>query len=416
MANKSKDENKLQGYDPAQFRRMTAIFVVLSLLNIGAVQLAFMRSGYGLYHAESALSHIAQVQQNVQTVSEKSLDMLVHKEEDVTAKRDMININEAFEKIETESKGYTDINLESIDPKLRESFSDAESKIEAYKKALEDFNDEFAEKMEVSGEELDAYLNTIETKYSNNIEPLKDAAEEAVNKTFDAQNKATYDFFVRCAQQFLFVLIFLLVTLTIGIIGIKKMKKNAKVAAEAIRAEHLKAEKSREKSISIAYTNIVTSFRNRYGLEMDLDAKVKVEDISIALFKILSYDNVSERYGRSTADEYVLTISKALKKTFGDVADIYSTDNDEFCFVFKDVLDENGETDVILPIARTISHKVELDSASLQCLAAGCYYNCVPGTHSSCNTLLLKMDKAMSIAKQKTLSNGQNVVINVNNL
>ena len=63
---KENNNATINGFNSARYKRMAIIFVVLSLLNMFAVLMAFRRSGYGLYHAEDALSHVARINHYVQ--------------------------------------------------------------------------------------------------------------------------------------------------------------------------------------------------------------------------------------------------------------------------------------------------------------------------------------------------------------
>lgn len=142
MSSKEKNTQILQGYNPSQFKRMTVIFIALSLVNMLCVLFAFMRSGYGLYHAESALSHIAQVNSYVHQVNESTLDILVHRQEANFVSKELQSIDDNFDEIRKESKEYLDIELDSINKDLRGNFEEANKKVIEYEVALSKFTDE----------------------------------------------------------------------------------------------------------------------------------------------------------------------------------------------------------------------------------------------------------------------------------
>ncbi len=409
MSSKEKNTQILQGYNPSQFKRMTVIFIALSLVNMLCVLFAFMRSGYGLYYAESALSHIAMVNSSVHQVNESTLDILVHRQEMNFVSKELQSIDDNFDEIRKESKEYLDIKLDTINEDLKTNFEAANTKIIEYEVALSKFTDELSKKYD-ENTGLNEYLGNLEKKYKEEVEPFQTSAEKAITDVFTDQNKQTYDFFVRCAQQFLFVLLFLIITMVIGLLGIRKMKKNARISAEKLDEEHKKAVKSREKTIDIAYTNILTGFKNRYGLEYDLDNEKKDKKFTVAVFKLVNFSDVNEKYGRSNADEYISTLSRKIEANYSYLADIFSTDVNEFCFVFKKSYDR-VPSDLIMEIANDLSSKIELDFAPVKCVVAGCYFTYQAGEYTDCNSMLLKADKSIYAAKQNCIASGKNTIL-----
>lgn len=416
MAKKAQNEQNIQSFNPRQYRAMSLVFIFLSLINMVAVFIAFSRTGFGLWHAEDGLSKIAEINQYVHNINENTLDLLIHKKENAVVLNDIYNIEDGFVVIASQSEEYRAIDLSNVDSFLSGEFESAARKVSLYQTELTAFTSEMKDKVQNNTKDLPEFLETVEKRYVRDIEPLKTDAETTVNTLFEIQNKATYDFFVRCAQQFLFVIIFLLITMTAGLIGIHRMKKAAKTAAETIETEHKKAEKSRAKSMDIAMTNIISGFRNRYGLETDLDIRMTQEPFTIALYKFADFDYLNAKYGRSAVDAYVTALAHTLKKNYDSTADIYSTDTDEFCFVFKNALSETHEEDIMFRIARAISRQVDLEKFSIQSPVYGCYYHCDPGSHTDCDSLLNRLDKAMDVARKQVITTGQNAVWNVNNM
>ena len=101
-----KNEEIIEGYNPKQYSRMTILFVILSVLNMVMVLLAFMRSGYGLYHAEDALSHIAKITQCVQSVNEDALDIITHPNNRKLVENEVNDISDMFKTIDSDTNPY----------------------------------------------------------------------------------------------------------------------------------------------------------------------------------------------------------------------------------------------------------------------------------------------------------------------
>ena len=128
-AKESKRDKKLiqkkTGYDPTQYRAMTIMFVFLSLVNILCVIVAFSRSGFGLYQAEDALSHVAHITEYVHQVNERAQYIVLHCEDQELIVRETEKIDRLFQDIDEESEKYRQIDLTVFDPRLKRHFDNA---------------------------------------------------------------------------------------------------------------------------------------------------------------------------------------------------------------------------------------------------------------------------------------------------
>lgn len=418
------------GFNRARYRRMAIIFSILSILNIATVLLGFSRSGYGLYYAEDALSHVAKINQSVQTVNESALTIVINSTNPERAKSELEIIRAAFHDVHVESDAYKKLDLDQIDPDLKAQFTDAADKVETYRLALFNYYDELsaliinsnsgstgeAASAQISEAELAKFIQSVGTVYSNDIEPLKEEAETAVTNLFDKQNEATYNFFVRAAQQFLFILLFLVITWIVGIIGINTMKKRAARDAQTIATEQKKAKESREKSESIAYSNILTGFRNRYGMEADIGDQLASKKFVIAMYDFNEFNHISEKYGRDTGDEFLSVISGKLQQRFAKLADIYSTDSAEFCFIFKKSVSPAKADEAVYMIADAMSKPVAVTNHAIKNTVSACFCHYNPGDQPDFNSLFLNLDKGMKVAKDKSKQAGQTSVVNIDTI
>lgn len=410
MAKKDKQKNNvMSGFDPTQYRRMTVMFVTLSLMNVVFVILAFMRTGYGLYHAEEALSRISAVTQSVHSINESAQNIVIHSDNESLVSQEVATIDAAFARIQQKSAEYREIDLEHIDKELKSEFDSASHTVTSYQRVLKDFTDG------VTTRSASDRVG-ITRDYTNLIEPMKETAESSMNAVFEKESTATTQFFFRAAQQFLFVLLFLFITMTVGIIGIQRMKKNARTAAEAADQERERAVKMREKTVNIAYSSILTGFRNFYGLEQDIADKVNSSEFTIALCRYNRFSQINEIYGRGRADELISHVSRALADEFGSKTNIYSTSNDEFCFLFHKKVGQAQAEELVGKIADTLSRQYTIDGIMMQQTVSCCYYNCTPDAQENFQQLFCTLDRAMSVAKEQSAMNGMNTIVNVNAL
>lgn len=201
---KENNNATINGFNSARYKRMAIIFVVLSLLNMSAVLMAFRRSGYGLYHAEDALSHVARINHYVQDINESAMSIVINHNDSDRIAKEVSQITQTFSEINEEIEAYSNIDLDEIDPELKVQFNEAKEKIDNYHNALMNYKNEIQDYTVSNKAELSEYVAATMNVYTSDIEPLKDSAADSVTELFNMQSQATYDFFVRCAQQFLF--------------------------------------------------------------------------------------------------------------------------------------------------------------------------------------------------------------------
>lgn len=413
---KENNNATINGFNSARYKRMAIIFVVLSLLNMSAVLMAFRRSGYGLYHAEDALSHVARINHYVQDINESAMSIVINHNDSDRIAKEVSQITQTFSEINEEIEAYSNIDLDEIDPELKVQFNEAKEKIDNYHNALMNYKNEIQDYTVSNKAELSEYVAATMNVYTSDIEPLKDSAADSVTELFNMQSQATYDFFVRCAQQFLFVLLFLIITMVIGLIGINNMKKKARRDAETIEVEQKKAKESREKSVNIAYSNILTGFKNRYGLEADISDKLASKKFTIALFNFNNFSYINEKYGRDTGDEFLSVVSVKLQQKYAKVADIYSTDADEFCFIFKKNVSPDKADELVYQIAETLSKPMAVTDHAIQNMVSACFCHYNPGDQPDLNSLLRNFDRAMKVAQEKSRSEGHSSVVNIDTM
>lgn len=204
--------------------------------------------------------------------------------------------------------------------------------------------------------------------------------------------------------------------MVIGLIGINNMKKKARRDAETIEVEQKKAKESREKSVNIAYSNILTGFKNRYGLEADISDKLASKKFTIALFNFNNFSYINEKYGRDTGDEFLSVVSVKLQQKYAKVADIYSTDADEFCFIFKKNVSPDKADELVYQIAETLSKPMAVTDHAIQNMVSACFCHYNPGDQPDLNSLLRNFDRAMKVAQEKSRSEGHSSVVNIDTM
>ena len=78
----SRNQNAIiEGFNPNVYRSLSLLFIVLTIINLAAIVYAFARTGYGLWHAEDALSCIAKIDGSFDDINQSILKIQLHPED-----------------------------------------------------------------------------------------------------------------------------------------------------------------------------------------------------------------------------------------------------------------------------------------------------------------------------------------------
>ena len=402
-----------EGFNPRIYRAIGCCFAVLSLINLAVVIFAFNRSGYGLYHAEDAVTHIAKIEQCLQNSNESILNIVVHKNNIKIIKSEAANINEEYFLLNEEAQAFRSIDLSNIDKTITKDFESAMAKVNVYYSALTDYTKMFQDYDESSmtdSDKLTYFMNMIESKYENDIEPLKTEATLAMSNVVEHQNQSTYAFYVKIAQEFLLVIGFMLFTMSVGLSAIRFMKNNARKDAAEIQQKKQdvietaqEAAQFRKKAVAIAYTNVLTGFKNRYAMEDDIKKRLQTEDFTVAVFTFDNFHDLNQSYGRSFGDMYLAEIADIIKKKYSEIFDIYHTNIDEFSFVVKKYANQEKANAAIKQIAETLSAPVEVSKMQIQLNISGCVYRYHASERLDIDSLFVKIDRTIKETKNQQM-------------
>ncbi len=405
MKKKEKDPSQnqvMEGFNPRVYRSLSLLFTVLTVLNLAVIIYAFARTGYGLWHAEDALSYIAKIDSNFEDINQSVLKIELYPDDQQLIANNIDNIYTYHRNMVNNAEAFRKIDLSNIDKSLSEEFEATYKKAESYYATIQE------------------NLNAVKSKVASpdvlrdtNTERLREETSEALNKLFEKQDEATYKFFCRVGQSFLLVILFLLATMLTGLYAIARIKKHDLAFAEKLQNSKMKTANIRQKAVEIAYTNVVTGLKNRYALEEDLGERLKGEDISIALFNFNNFKSLNENFGRDFADEFVSVISKRITTTFGKQGEVYSTDIDELCIVFNKEIPKSRTAGFSSRMLDALSQPVQVQNTTVQLTVAGCLFHCSAGSYASAAKMFIPIDHGMSQAKAMSMEQGKSVLIPV---
>ncbi len=373
----------IEGYNPNTYRFLSLLFVVIAVLNIVIVTYSFYKIGYGLWHAENALSYIANINNSYETINNNVLMIRLYPDNTLTAFEKIDNIAVQYQVIQDNASKFREINTAEIDKDLPAEFESTISVVENY------YTEVYKKLLDIrDGNEKVSALKDIK------IEGLQKEATASIQNLFEKQDKATYAFFWSVAQRFLLVLLSLLLTMVAGLFAVSQTKKRNYLAAVRLQENKKKAEKARQKVQDVAYTNILTGFGNRYALFEYLN-EIKAKDFHMAMYRITNFTALNERYGRNLVDEYISAISEGLKSKFGDSGKIFCTESNEFCVVFNNEILKARTSIVAQSVLDYLLQPVSIGNNEISAVPVGCVYRNNKNYASTIDEMFIAMDRGL---------------------
>ncbi|MBR7085135.1 MAG: diguanylate cyclase, partial [Oscillospiraceae bacterium] len=224
----------------------------------------------------------------------------------------------------------------------------------------------------------------------------------------ERQNDSTYTFYVKVAQKFLLVIGFMLLTMSVALNTIHYMKNKARKDAFEIQQKKRDALETaeeashlRRKAVAIAYTNVLTGFKNRYAMEEDIKKRLQTEDFTVAVFTLDNFSELNESYGRNFGDMYLVKLADILKEKYSDMFDIYHTSADEFSFVLKKYNNQEKADEMLPQIIETLSAPKEVSKLQIKLQVSGCVYRYHASERLGIDSLFVKIDRAIKNARNQ---------------
>ena len=398
---KTQEQNQvMEGYNPGVYRTLSILFIILTILNIVVIVYAFARTGYGLWHAEDALSYIAKIDGNFEDINQNVLNIQLHADNQQLISNNVDGILSSQNKIKENAESFRQINMSNIDKTIPIEFDKSMDKVDRYYSTIS----ENLSSVKAGFSKPDV-LQTAET------ERLREDAKASLDELFDYSDEATYQFFCRVGQSFLFVLLFLILTMAAGLYAIARSKKRDYAFALKLQNSKQKTANIRQKAVEIAYTNVVTGLKNRYALDEKLDERMKSEDVTLALYNFNNFKGLNESYGRDFADEFVSEMSKKIVTSLGKQAEVFSTEIDELCVLFSKELPKSRTNSMAHKILEMLSQPVQIRGISVQLTVAGCIGHCNVNSYTSASALFIAMDHGVRQSKAMCVEQNRSVLI-----
>ena len=406
---KHKNNEVMEGYNPRIYRRLSMLFGILTILNLVVIMYAFALTGYGLWHAEDALSYVAKIDSNMNSINQNILKIALNEDNTELIQDSAILINSKYAEITETPTGYAEkfrqIDLKNIDTTISGDFEQMMSTIDTYY-------------TNVSGK-LKAVKDgkaKADTMLDAETEELQAKATEQISALVKKQDTSTYDFFCRIGQRFLLVPLFLILTMSAGLFAISKSRKRDYEFAVNLQSSKRKTDNMHKKVKALAYTNVLTGLKNRYAFTDMLKERLKKEDVDIVLYSFDNFKTINEYYGREFADEFILAVSQQLVENYGGQADIFSTETDELCVMFHSNIQKSQSLSFSFKILDLLSRPYQIRGAVIQLNVAGCSCHAHSNTNASDATIIklfTKIDHTLNQAIIASITQNKSQLLSV---
>lgn len=312
------------------------------------------------------------------------------------------NIQREFDSIQSSITKFKQVP--NVSSALTKRFNSAITYVNAYEQKLSSY---FEEYQNSGAESLSKYFSDMEMLYTQDIQHLQLTSSEMLRASIDISNVETEEQRNSVNASFQGIILTMLAILVLGEIAVfiiagmsKKSRKALDQKEQMLNAADAKLQSTRQKASDIAFTDLLTGFRNRYSLSEDLEPRLFGEHFFIALFDIDNFRSVNQTYGADFGDAYLAEIAANLKKNFENSAKLYMISGHEFCFVFNDNTNQNTASMIANNIFDTITASYFIDNVRIQMPATGVLYSYRPSTSQSVSALLASLDTTISGIKK----------------
>ena len=363
-------------------------------------------SGTGSSRLERKLNSvvcISEIQREFNNINENTLlliSALDTKELKTVSDEALSKIKENFSDMDKLSQEYKDVHIGNFgqDDALRRRFSHAEYAISAYRRKIDEVNDngltavsheegvsiyeqELAPLQMTAGEMLDAVAEIAEKNGQEQVEIANNVRRTATIITFGVIILTVISlYFIAKAQ-------------IDAIIEIRRKEQEITEAGNRLT-------KSRKKLMDSAMTNILTGMKNRYALDESLSQLIGNAQFNIAVLDIDNFRLINDNYGYELGDEYLATIAERLKTDYSNFADMFNITGNEFCLVFYEHVSDLQAQQLAEQIRQAIGQQTMVAGIPIQATVSASLYHYLPSDNLDVNTLLMKMDSALHAAKR----------------
>ncbi|MBQ8967179.1 GGDEF domain-containing protein [Ruminococcus sp.] len=322
-------------------------------------------------------------------------------------------ISNCFDDIDRCMEDYEEV--EDRDEKEYRRYNQAKTFINAYHTKIQSFQAQFMEGAQMN-EGLNLDLATARVLYIQELQPLQitavemfDAAKDIGQTNSEKQLSEVY----RTLYIFIGLMLVALVGGEIAIIVIARIAKTQSAKLDKrekeLEAFDSKLKVSKRKMNEMAVMNILTGMKNRYAMDEDIGGRLESDNMCVTLLDIDNFRQINDIYGYDFGDEFLGMVSDKLKEEFGNDAELYNIQGNQFCMVFHDGVATSQAMRLSEKAIQVMNNVYTISNIGLQLSATGSFYNYHARECANLSALLVKMISGIRQGK----SRGGNVLITV---
>lgn len=258
-------------------------------------------------------------------------------------------------------------------------------------------------------------MNSARNVYMQELAPFQTTSIEMFNAVVELNQEDSEEMIQQAKVDSSLTLGIIIVLFAIGEIGIIVAARIAKAQREEVSrkerqaaAADIKFQHSQEKINEVAYTNILTGMKNRYGLENDIGEKLETTQFNIAVFDMDNFRSINDIYGYDFGDEYLVQLAEKIKSEFGFFGELYNITGNEFCIIYNREVSDFQAQKYTQDIFNTLSSVYNVANIGIQLTVSAATYHYLAGECMNLSALLVKMDNAIRNVKR---SGGNQIIV-----
>ena len=357
-------------------------------------------------NSQQSVEYLSDLQDELRKVNENVLEIIGGVGSNVSNVRE---ITISFDAIEDTEKRFEALSYHSSAEMRR--YNQAKIFIEAYRQKLAAFQ------TQLSSGSLDT--PTMRSLYAQEIAPLSFTASEMLESAVALNDVNSRTLSKEVSRNGMLTSVILVSLVVLGEIAIfiaarlaKKRREDLEKKTQQAEAAANKFKRSQQKTKDMAYTNMVTDLRNRYGLDEDLSERLETEQFNISLFDMDGFRMINDTYGFDFGDEYLAQIAEKLKNEFSQFAQIYNITGNSFAFLFNKEVSDAQAARLSQSILMSLSSVFIVANLNIQLSATGCVYHYLAGEALNLDGILIRMNNVIRNGKRS----GGNVLLNADQM
>lgn len=320
---------------PKEYISACMVYTILSMLFTLLITIIYLNSVQMYNHNTTAIYHLCDMQSAMLNININTECLISNNYDSREEVED--NIKVWVSQLNSAVSHYNMISADTAEDDYAASFR---NNIEIYRKNVENIVNT---KGSIDDKKVNYRNNVLYVYYiiNDDIENLIISYKDSSNYSMDKLKS----FYIMTLVGVLFLIIIGdSVLLYVGY-KIKSKEEQVELSQKEIEYQKEMASKAKQKTIDIAFTDVLLDCGNRYALVKDIEKRIKnKKDFYMSRFVITDFEELACMIGYNQMDDYKIKISEYLKENYSNYAGIFTLNGNDFVLLFdSDLRDEQVE-------------------------------------------------------------------------